>query len=237
MKILAIDTSTLVAAVAVMEDDKLLGEYLLNHKKTHSQKLMPMIKELLHELELKPNDIDMFAASSGPGSFTGLRIGVTTVKAMGYATSKPVVAVPTLDVIAYNILMGSYIVCPIMDARNNQVYTGLYEWNYNNNVLERVSDYLALPINELVDIIRQRGKKVVFAGDGVDIHQEYLKNELQDKCDFAPGNMRLQRASTTAHIAYMKFKKGDIDSSFEMTPFYLRKSQAERQYEKKTTGT
>ncbi|NLD50830.1 MAG: tRNA (adenosine(37)-N6)-threonylcarbamoyltransferase complex dimerization subunit type 1 TsaB, partial [Clostridiaceae bacterium] len=96
MKILALDTSTIAATVAVIEDEKLLGEFLLNHKKTHSQKLLPMIKEIMEELELKPEDVDVFAASTGPGSFTGLRIGVTTIKAMAYALDKPVVGVPTL---------------------------------------------------------------------------------------------------------------------------------------------
>ncbi|MDQ2086215.1 tRNA (adenosine(37)-N6)-threonylcarbamoyltransferase complex dimerization subunit type 1 TsaB [Herbivorax sp. ANBcel31] len=231
MKILAVDTSTLVAAVSVMEDERLLGEYIVNHKKTHSQRLMPMIKGLLDELELKPTDIDIFAASTGPGSFTGLRIGVTTIKTMAYAVSKSLVGVPTLDSLAYNILMRSFIICPIMDARNNQVYTALYEWNDDRQ--ERISDYLALPVDELADIIEKKDKKVVFVGDGVDIHKDFFKKRLKDNCEFALGNMRLQRASAVAGIAYLKAKEGNIESSFEMVPFYLRKSQAERMYEKK----
>ena len=153
---------------------------------------------------------------------------------MAYATSKPVVGVPTLDALAYNILIKSFIVCPIMDARNNQVYTALYEWKDNRQ--ERVSDYLALPVNELADIIEEKDKKVVFLGDGVDIHKEFFKSRLKDNCEFAPGNMRIQRASAVAGIAYLKAKEGNVDSSFEMTPFYLRKSQAERMYEKKTVS-
>lgn len=234
MKTLAIDTSTLVAGVAVMDDKRLLGEYIINHKKTHSQRLMPMVEMLLEELELKPADIDVFAVSTGPGSFTGLRIGVTTIKAMAYATSKPVVGVPTLDALAYNILMDGFIVCPIMDARNNQVYTALYERKGNKQ--ERISDYLALPVDELADIIEKKEKKVIFLGDGVEVYKEFFKNRFKNNCEFAPGSMRLQRASAVAEIAYLKARNGEVNSSFELTPFYLRKSQAERMYEKRLSA-
>jgi len=231
MKIMALDSSAMVAAVAVMEDEKLLGEYMLNHKKNHSQTLMPMVKQILDDLELAPEDMDVFAASTGPGSFTGLRIGVTSIKAMAYALNKPVVSVPTLDAIAYNIPMSSYTVCPMMDARNNQVYTALYDWK--GNFQERITDYMGIPVAELVKIIKDAGKKVVFAGDAVQLHEGFLKKELGDDCVFAPGSLRLQRASSVAHIAYLKAAKGELENSFEMVPFYLRKSQAEREYEKK----
>ncbi|HHV28033.1 MAG TPA: tRNA (adenosine(37)-N6)-threonylcarbamoyltransferase complex dimerization subunit type 1 TsaB [Clostridium sp.] len=231
MKILALDTSALVAAVAVMEDDRLLGEYMLNHRKTHSQQLIAMIKEVLGSLELAPKDIDVFAASTGPGSFTGLRIGVTTIKAMAYATGKPVVSVPTLDAIAYNIPMNSFAICPVMDARNNQVYTALYDWN--ENAQKRITEYMGIPVSELVELIKGMGKKVIFAGDAAKMHEEYFKKELGDDCVIAPGNLLLQRASSVAHIAYLKAVDNEVESSFDMVPFYLRKSQAEREYEKK----
>ena len=160
MKIMALDSSAMVAAVAVMEDEKLLGEYMLNHKKTHSQTLMPMVKQILDDLELAPEDMDVFAASTGPGSFTGLRIGVTSIKAMAYALNKPVVSVPTLDAIAYNIPMSSYTVCPMMDARNSQVYTALYDWKEDS--LERITEYMGIPVAQLVKIIKA-GKKVVLS--------------------------------------------------------------------------
>lgn len=231
MKILALDTSTVAATVAVIEDNRLLGEFLLNHKKTHSQKLLPMIKEILEDLELKPEDIDVFSASIGPGSFTGLRIGVTTIKAMAYALDKPVVGVPTLDVIAYNIPVGDYMVCPIIDARNNQVYTALYQ--SKGSLKERVTEYLGIPVAELASIIGEKKEKVVFAGDAVDIHMGYLKEELGELCEFAPGNLCLPRASSAAHLAYEKASQGLVQNSFELVPFYLRKSQAEREYEMK----
>lgn len=128
MKVLALDTSSIVASVAVMNDGILLGEYTLNHNKTHSQKLVPIIQQLLSDLELEPFDIDLFAVSKGPGSFTGLRIAITTAKAMAYALDKPIIGVPTLDILAHNISFCQHLICPIMDARNNRVYTALYKW-------------------------------------------------------------------------------------------------------------
>lgn len=234
MKVLAIDTSTVIAAVALMDDEKLLGEYSINNKKTHSQKLMVMINEIMGNLDLKPSDIDVFAASIGPGSFTGLRIGVTTVKAMAYATNKPVVGVPTLDALAYNIVTSNFIICPILDARNNQVFTALYE--SNGRKLDRITDYMGIPVSELMQIIRQKERQVIFTGDAVDLHREYFRSELGDNCEFAPLGTRLQRGASVAELAIMMAKEGKLTDSFELTPFYLRKSQAERELEKKLCG-
>ncbi|MCX8131350.1 MAG: tRNA (adenosine(37)-N6)-threonylcarbamoyltransferase complex dimerization subunit type 1 TsaB [Clostridia bacterium] len=231
MKILAVDTSSSVAAVAVMDNEKLLGEYSINHKKTHSQKLMPMIKELMSSLELLPENIDIYAASSGPGSFTGLRIGVTAVKAVAYAVQKPVISVPTLDAIAYNIPVCESLVCPIMDARNSQVYTALYRRGDGGH--ERISDYVGVHISELIEMVRDKHRKVIFAGDAVEIHGEHLKSELKDFCEMAPANLLLQKASSVAYVALLKARRGEMESCFEMVPYYLRKSQAERELEKR----
>lgn len=234
MKVLAIDTSTAVAAVALMDDEKLLGEYSINNKKTHSQKLMVMIDEIMKNLDIRPSDIDVFAASIGPGSFTGLRIGVTTAKAMAYATNKPVVGVPTLDSLAYNIVTSNFIICPILDARNSQVFTALYE--ISDKKLDRLTEYMGIPVSELVNIIRQKGKKVIFIGDAIHLHKEYFKSELGENCEFAPLGNRLQRGASVAELALMMAKEGKVTSSFELVPFYLRKSQAERELEKKLCG-
>lgn len=231
MKVLAVDTSSLVAAVAVVDDGALLGEYTINHKKTHSQKLMPMMEELMRSLELTPFDIDIYAASSGPGSFTGLRIGVTAIKALAYAAGKPVVSVPTLDALAYNIPVTDSLVCPVMDARNNQVYTALYKWEKNNRV--KVTEYMGIPVAELVQLIKGKNQKVVFTGDATGLHKEFLKSELKERCEFAPGNLLLQRASSVAQVALERAQEGMLENCFDMVPFYLRKSQAEREYEKK----
>lgn len=235
MKIFAVDTSGQVAAAAVMENGKLLGEYFLNHKKTHSQKLMPMINDLMGDLEIYPQDIDIYSASNGPGSFTGLRIGITTIKAIAYAAGKPVVSVPTLEALAYNVYTAKSLVCPIMDARNNQVYTALYKCE--NGVMASITKYMGIPVDVLAGLIRDKGQNVVFVGDAVDIHRAYLEKELYDMCEFAPGNLLLQRASSVAYAAYVKALNSGVESSFEMVPFYLRKSQAEREYEKKQLET
>lgn len=234
MKVLAIDTSTVIAAVAVMDDEKLLGEYSINNKKTHSQKLMVMVNEIMKNLDLKTSDIDIFAASIGPGSFTGLRIGVATAKAMAYAMNKPVVGVPTLDALAYNIVTSRSVICPILDARNNQVFTALYE--SDGKKLEKMTDYMGITVSELVEFIRQNDMQVIFTGDAVDLHMEYFKSELGENCEFAPLGSRLQRGASVAELAIQMAKEGKLSDSFELVPFYLRKSQAEREMEKKLCG-
>lgn len=231
MKVLAVDTSTMVAGVAIMEDNKLLGEYLLNHKKTHSQKLMPMLDNIMKELELKPTDIDLYAASTGPGSFTGLRIGVTTIKSIAYGAKKPVIGIPTLDALAFNIPLSEALICPIIDARNNQVYTSIYKWEKDTQV--KLTEYLGIPVTELVQLIKGKNQKVIFTGDGVEMHRDFFKNELGENCDFAPGSLQLQRASSVAYLALERAGEEGVESSFDLVPFYLRKSQAEREYDKK----
>lgn len=234
MKVLAVDTSSDVASVAVLERDRVLSEFTIHHKKTHSQKLLPMISEVLRSLELTPGDIDLFAASSGPGSFTGLRIGVTTVKAMAYAAKKPVVGVPTLDALAYNIPLCDRLVCPLMDARNNQVYTAIYGWD--KDIPVNITEYMGIPINELADILKSKNKPVIFLGDAVEIHKAYLKGEFGERCVFAPVGLLLQRAVSVARAAIDRASNGFTENCFEMLPFYLRKSQAERELEKKQLG-
>ncbi|HEY9060083.1 MAG TPA: tRNA (adenosine(37)-N6)-threonylcarbamoyltransferase complex dimerization subunit type 1 TsaB [Pseudobacteroides sp.] len=230
MKVLAVDTSSTIAAVAIIENEVLLGEYFVNNKKTHSQKLMPMIKELTESLGLNPAEIDIFAASVGPGSFTGLRIGVTSIKAMAYALEKPVVSIPTLDALAYNYPASNAIICPIMDARNNQVYTAFYR--FKDQPL-RESEYMALPIASLMQILIETEENICFVGDGVERHRDYLLNELGQKCSFAPHNLILNRASSVAQLALARAIDGKVESPVDMIPFYLRKSQAEQEYDKR----
>lgn len=234
MRVLAVDTSSDVAAVAVMEQDKVLSEFTVQHKKTHSQKLMPMIQEVLQSLELTPRDIDLYAASSGPGSFTGLRIGVTTVKALAYAAKKPVIGVPTLDALAYNIPACDRLVCPIMNARNNQVYTAVYWWEKDTPV--NITEYMGIPVNELVEILKGKNKPVIFLGDGVEIHRELLKKEFGELCSFAPAGLLLHRGVSVAQAAMIRASKGLLENCFEMVPYYLRKSQAERELETKQSA-
>lgn len=231
MKILAVDTSSETASVAVMEDEKLVGEYSINHKKTHSQKLMPMIMNIMGNLDLKPEDIDIYAVSSGPGSFTGLRIGVATIKALAYSTKKPVISVPTLDAFVYNVPTADSLICPMIDARNRQVYTAVYR--FDGVFPSRITEYLAIPIEELAAILKDMNEKVVFLGDGSFIHRDFLSEKLGEKSLFVHSCAVLQRASSVARLALEKAKRGEVEDSFKITPFYLRKSQAEQQLDKK----
>lgn len=231
MKVLAIDTASIVATVAIMDDEKLIGEYILNHKKTHSQKIMPIIREVLDSAQLKVADIDVFAVANGPGSFTGLRIGVATIKGLAHAVNKPVVGISTLDGLAFNLPHCKHMICPIMDARRQQVYNALYKWVDDSFYI--VEEPRALPVGDLIRELKEKDEQVMFTGDGVAVFQEQLKNELGERCHFAPIAFRMQRASSIAELALQKAYKGEVESYMTFAPFYLRKSQAEREYEKR----
>lgn len=231
MKIMAFDTAAAVAAVAVVEDTKLLGEYIINNKKKHSEKLMPMAESLLKDLSLSPSDIDVFAVSVGPGSFTGIRIGVSTVKAMAYATGKRIAGIPTLDALAFNAPLYGGIVCPLIDARNDQVYTALYK-NENGRQI-KITEYMAVDISEIIEKIKMTGEDTVFVGEAADLHKDHIVSELKTNAHFMPGNLQIQRASAVAHLAYIKVGSGEQDNCYDLVPLYLRKSQAERELEKK----
>lgn len=231
MKVLAIDTSSIVASAAVLDGDKLAAEYILNHRKTHSEHLLPIIEEVLESCGIDISEIDIVAVSSGPGSFTGLRIGAATAKGIAHALGVPVVGVPTLDGLAFNLPYCEAVICPIMDARRNQVYTSLYRWEQDG--LCRIKNHSALAIDELLTELKAMDGRVVFLGDGVPVHREYIKETLGNKALFAPPGADRQRASSLAELAIRSFRKGLMSGYNEFTPFYLRKSQAEREYEKK----
>ena len=163
MKILGLDSSGLVASVAVVEDDTLLSEYTVNHKKTHSQTLLPMLDEIVRMIELDLNEVDAIAVAAGPGSFTGLRIGSATAKGLGLALDKPLIAVPTVDALAYNLYETHGVICPLMDARRNQVYTGIYE--FADGKFQVISAQEAISIEEIIEKINQIGREVIFLGD------------------------------------------------------------------------
>lgn len=229
MKILAVDTSANTAAVCITEDDKLLSEEIVNYKKTHSQTLMPMIDRALKNCGTDISEIDVFAVANGPGSFTGLRIGVSAIKGMAHALDKPVIEVSTLEGMAYNIFMCSDIICPIMDARRSQVYNGVYTWE--NGVFSELISPRAVSVQECVEDVKRYGKRVIFLGDGVPVYGEYIKEQLGEKAVFAPPSCNAQRASALASIAMGKLE--DKKSCYEVMPFYLRKPQAEREREEK----
>lgn len=227
MKILALDSSGLVASAAVLEDDVLLAEYTVNYKKTHSQTLLPMLDTIAQMIELDLSSLDAIAVAAGPGSFTGLRIGSATAKGLGLALDKPLVAVPTVEALAYNLYGTEGLICPIMDARRNQVYTGIYRWE--NGQMSVVCDQEAVKVDELAEDLNARGEHVTFLGDGVPVYKERLSELLTVKFDFAPAHVSRQRAGAVGALGMKYYEQGRIQSAWEHQPEYLRLSQAERE--------
>ena len=231
MKILGIESSGLVASVAIVEDDQLLAEYTVNYKKTHSQTLLPMLDEIKKMIDLSLEEIDAIAVAKGPGSFTGLRIGSATAKGLGLALKKPLVEIPTVDGIAYQMFGHSRMICPLMDARRNQVYTGLYKFEDVKDGHQFVvkKEQCAISIEEMIEEINQWNEPVVFLGDGVPVHKEVLANSLRVPYEFAPAYCNRQRASSVAALGAIYFAEGKIVTAEEHKPDYLRLSQAERE--------
>ena len=227
MKILALDSSGIVASAAVVEDQTLLAEYTVNYKKTHSQTLLPMLDEIVKMTELDLASLDAIAVAAGPGSFTGLRIGSATAKGLGLALDKPLIAVPTLEALAYNLYDTTGLVCPIMDARRSQVYTGVYR--YQNHRLVAVREQMAVSIRELLEQLNQLGEPVTFLGDGVPVFRDVIAELLQVSFSFAPAHVNRQRAAAVAALGLLYYQEGRIQTAAEHTPEYLRLSQAERE--------
>ena len=227
MKILGIDSSGLVASVAVVEDDNLLGEFTMNYKKTHSQTLLPMLDTLAKMIELDLNTVDAIAVSGGPGSFTGLRIGSATAKGFGLALEKPLIHIPTVDALAYNLCGHRDMVCPLMDARRNQTYTGLYA--FDGNHMQALLAQCAVGIDEIVAKINEIGHAVVFLGDGVPVFETYIGEHVTVPYTFAPAHVNKQRAAAVAALGEIYYKEGKTETAQEHRPDYLRLSQAERE--------
>lgn len=231
MRILAIDSSSMVATVAVVTDDTLTAEYTINNKKTHSQTLLPMIHEIKEAIDLDMESVDAIAISGGPGSYTGLRIGSATVKGFGLALNKPIINVPTMDALAYNLFSSQYIVCPIMDARRRQVYTGIYR--FRGTEMEVIKPQCIMMIDELIYELDKIGMPVMFLGDGVEADRDEIEEKMATEHHYAPASMNRQKASSVAALAALYYEKGKIETASEHVPEYLRLSQAERELKEK----
>lgn len=242
VKILAIDSSGLVASVAVIEDDILISEYTTNYKKTHSQTLLPMLDEIRQMTELDLTSLDAIAVSAGPGSFTGLRIGSATAKGLGLALEKPLIGVPTVDALAMNLYGSDSLICPLMDARRNQVYTGIYTFDavkMNENSCEQkfrlkiLEEQCVVPVEEIAEKVNllSDGKPVVFLGDGVPVFAEKLRELIHVPFSFAPASCNRQRAAAVALLAREYAGEGRMEHARDHVPEYLRPSQAERERE------
>ena len=231
MKILAIESSGLVASVAVATETVLLAEYTVNFKKTHSQTLLPMVEEIISMLGIELSEVDAIAVAEGPGSFTGLRIGSATAKGLGLALNKPIIPVPTTQGIAANIYGAEGVICPLMDAKRNQVYTGLYR--YNTDGFQIVEDQMAISIEEIIEIVNKIGEKVTYLGDGVEVFSSILKEKTTVPFSFAPVHCSKQRAGALAMRAIELYYAGVVQTAAEHEPNYLRLSQAERELKEK----
>ncbi|MCD8104544.1 MAG: tRNA (adenosine(37)-N6)-threonylcarbamoyltransferase complex dimerization subunit type 1 TsaB [Lachnospiraceae bacterium] len=227
MKILAIDSSGLVASVAVAEDDTLLAEYTVNYKKTHSQTLLPMMDEVTRMIDLDLQSLDAIAVAGGPGSFTGLRIGSATAKGLGLALDLPLVSVPTVDALAWNLYGFSGNICPMMDARRSQVYTGIYSFEAGEFVTKRPQEPMA--VADILQAVNDLGQDVIFLGDGVPVYREMILKQVAVPYQFAPAHLNRQRAASVAVLAMQYYKEGKIQTADEHKPEYMRLSQAERE--------
>ena len=229
MKILALDTSTLMATCAVIQDDILIGEFSLNQNMSHSEKLVPMIKEILDNLDLKVDDIDLYGVSTGPGSFTGLRIGVATVKGFAHLFNKPVIGVSTLEGLAFN-LPHNEIVVPMIDARRDRVYTGIYTWE--NGRLKTIMEADVIEVDDVLKIL-DKYDKISVNGDGSKLYGERIKSVLGDKVLFSTIGQNSCKAASIGELALLKYKEGHRDNYFTLVPDYLRQTQAERELKEK----
>ncbi len=236
MKILALGSSGTVATVALVEDDKVIAEYSTNYKKTHSETLLPMLDEITNRVGADLDDIDLIAVGAGPGSFTGLRIGAATAKGLALALDKPVIPVPTCEGLAYNMWGFDGLICPIVDARRNQVYTGIYRISASlaetNGALTHILDQDAMDIHELINKLNEMDDKVCFVGDGVPIFKDTIAEEMNREALFAPPHLSHERAASIASLAMHYYNEGKAVMSDDFSPIYLRKSQAEREREK-----
>ncbi len=223
MIILGMDTSSVNACVAVMNDEKILGEYTVSHDRTHSQIIMPMLDDMLKNCGLTIEDADVFAAATGPGSFTGLRIGISTIKTFAQVLGKPVVGISSLESLAANVTFDG-LICPIADARRDSVYNALYRGG------ECVTEPRVTPVDELVEELK--GQKVMFLGDGMLKYSERILGASADTFCGAPTHLNMQNAASLCACAYKRAVKGDFDNLYSLEPLYLRKSQAEQELEK-----
>ena len=220
MKILSISTSSNIVSVSISENDECILELNIDNNKTHSETLMPLIEDIFNKTNLKLSDIDAISCDIGPGSFTGIRIGISSIKAIAESLNVPVIEVSSLEALAYNIQnIECNTICSLIDARNNQVYCGIFDEKYN--LLE---DYLADDINNIIEAL-QKYKNILFVGDGAVAHKDLLQIE-----EFKYDNFI--HSKNIAKCAYNKFKNNDIKTADTITPLYLRKSQAERMKQK-----
>lgn len=228
MKILGIETADRICAVALMEDNQLIKEEIIEDANTHSVKLMPLVDKLLKETNTKIEDIDLFACDIGPGSFTGIRIGVSTIKAFLDVTNKKAIGISSLEILANNI-QTEKIVCSLIDAKNQNVYCGFFR--QENGIYQQIGDLTFETIEDAIKIAKNKKKKIIFVGNGSIAYQDMIKSEMKNEAEIILEKEKNKlNARNIAKIAYYK-KQESVDSN-HLIPMYLRKSNAERQCKK-----
>ena len=231
MKILALDSTAVAASVALCEDEVLLAEYTIRNGNTHSETLLPMVENILGFFGITPKEIDLFAASAGPGSFTGVRIGAATIKGLAFDSGKSCIGVSTLEALAQNLSAVDGLICPVMNARRKQVYTALFRCT--NGVMERLMPDSAIAITELDEILSAYEEPVLLCGDGYEITEQLLTHPIRN----VPERLRHQSAYSVAQIALSLYRSGVSTTDSEMAPTYLRPSQAERERAEREKNT
>ena len=231
MIVLSVDSSSLVTTVALLKDEFVLGEYTLNFKREHSVILMEKIEMLLNDCQIDISEVDGFVVSKGPGSFTGLRIGMATIKGLSMGANKPYVSISSLDALANSLITFDGIICPIMDARRGQVYTGIFR--FNGTVMETIKPQCIMMIDDLITELDKIKAPVMFLGDGIDTQKDTIEDKMITEHHYAPASMNRQKASSLAALAEIYYAEGKIETAREHKPEYLRLSQAERELKEK----
>lgn len=230
MKLLAIETSTLMGSVALADDRDLLAEYQVGIQATYSDVLFPLIDHMLKHVHLSIHQVDAFALAQGPGSFTALRIGISVIKGLALAAGKPVVAIPSLDGLAHNLCYTNRLICPLIDARKNQVYTAFYKRDDGNGPIIKRTPDRALDPEALLDEIQE---EVVFLGDGADRYKDLIARKRKSTVFFAPLHLKYPRASAIAELAFEKFNQHQLTDVQSVTPLYVRPPEAETKWGKR----
>lgn len=221
MFVLGIDTATPIGSIGLIRNDEVIAEYVLNVIETHSARLMPALDDMLRRASVDISEIDAIAVTRGPGSFTGVRVGVATAKGLAFALRKPIVGVTSLDVLAFNLRFYDGIICPMLDARRGEVYAAIYR---GGERLERISDYLCSPVDEVIDLINE---PALFSGSGARRYRETIERRLGGRAVFADHVFDLPRGSVVAMLGLERLRRGESDELFGFVPLYLRRSEAE----------
>lgn len=224
MKILAIDTSTATMGIALVDDQKVYAEFTTNLKKNHSVRLMPVVDQLFEEVGWQPRDIDLIAVAKGPGSYTGVRIGVTTAKTLSFTLEVPLIGVSTLEAMAYGSNSFSGVISPLIDARRGQAYTGLYK--KIDGVWSNLEEDRIILVSDWVKVTSKYNEKILFVGDDVQAHLETL-SQLGDKATYGMPAFNSSRPSVIGYLAKQMYENGKLDNVFDFAPAYLQIVEAE----------